>query len=170
MRKNIAIIGSREIPEAMVQEIQKVARGVLDRGDTVVTGGAWGADYRAMLAAHEQKAYNQLKVFLPQGIEGQRKYYQSKGEDIAAVELLKLLKIIQKRNSDAIETISKKFNRDTYGKSCLKRNQLIVGHADELHAFRNMESASEKNPTRPSGTQITVNLAKEKGMPIYQHQ
>lgn len=157
----VAIIGSREITQNMQDDIKHLTKKLLDNGKQIVTGGAWGTDFAVIKTAFENKKLNQLTIILPQGISGQISYYQEKGETIASEQIKSLFAEIVKKQPKVFQSIDEEYNPLKYGQCCLKRNALILQMVNKCYAFQNLASDSEKNSSRPSGTQHVLRLAEK---------
>ena len=162
----IAVIGSREVTLQMREDIRKIVRKLLKKDKSVVTGGAWGTDFEVVKTVFENDKLDQLFVILPQGIRGQYSYYQEKGNSIAAEQIRLLFTKIRKQRSQVFQVVEEKYNPRTYGQCCLKRNALIIQKVSRCYAFQKMNSASENNPARPSGTQYMLSLARSHGIEV----
>lgn len=154
--KWIAIAGGwRKTNSQIEQDVKRVVREIISRGDGVVSGGALGVDY---IATNEALLMNgQLKILIPSTLEVYRSHYFKRAEEEVVTReqaemLIAQLEEVKKRGFliEGTDTILSKeiyFNRITK----------IIESADELIAF---------HINQTEGTQDTINKAQKKGIPV----
>lgn len=155
--KWIAIAGGwRKTNSQVKEDVIKVVREIISRGDGIVSGGAQGVDYIATDEALKSEIGN-LKIIIPSTLDIYEKHYLKRAEEGVlsnerAKNLIIQLKEVKKRNclqegKDVIIDDSAYF----------RRINKIIQNADELIAFH-------INNTK--GTQYTIDKANEKGIPV----
>lgn len=160
--KWIAISGSwRIINKEVEQDVRKVVKYILARGDGIVTGGALNVDY---IATDEALKYDlsakRIKVFLPTTLEIYIRHYRKRAQEGVITErqaetLITQLEKIKKLDSSSLieNTTNKIVDRRVY----FERNTEVVKAADELVAFHINKSEGVAN---------TIEKAKKKGIPV----
>jgi len=163
--KWIAISGSwRKSNSRLEQDVRKTVRGILNRGDGIVSGGALGVDYFSTEEAlkFDPKA-QQIKVFIPASLKIYSDHYINRAKEGVitsrkAHQLIKQLKNLKAINPNAlVAAINKTVDQDTY----FERNSNIINQADKLIAFWVNESPGVKN---------TIDKAVNKGIPVEIHE
>jgi hypothetical protein len=154
--KWIAIAGGwRKTNSQVEQDVLKVVREIISRGDGVVSGGALGVDY---IATQEVLNLNgKLKIFIPSSLEIYEEHYFNRyNEGVITKEqaekLITQLKEVKKRGF-LVEGDEIILNKETYFNRIIK----IIESSDELVAF---------HINNTEGTQYTIDKAKEKGIPV----
>lgn len=146
------------------QDVRASVRGVLARGDGIVTGGATGVDYFAMDEAMQiDPAASQLQVIIPTDLKSYIYDYYTNWcmepvtkESIALLE--KLLERIKQASPKALlEMPYKSITQYHYD----LRNDEEIRHSDAVYAFQVNSS---------SGTQDTIVKSIKAGLPIELHQ
>jgi hypothetical protein len=162
MKKWIAIAGSWKTSDPKLEEdVRKEVRGLMGRGDGVVTGGALGVDYIATDEyLKKDPTASKLKIFLPCTVERYSAHYQKRAsEGVVTSEqaeaLIEQMHQVQLANPAAI--VENKTNEVIDKTAYFNRITDIVATADELLAFQvNMSE----------GTQDTIDKAKKRGIPV----
>jgi len=157
-----AISGSwRNINKKVKEDIQKVVREIIERGDGILTGGALGVDYFATQVVLDMNKVKQIKIFLPIKLSDFCKHYQKRAEEGVITQkqadmIVKQLKEIAEKNEDAIfdEHGYKEANTESY----YARNTKIVESSDVLYAFQVNDS---------KGTQDAIDKAKRLGKKVF---
>lgn len=163
--KWILFTGTWRLTNSEVEEdVRKVVREVLMRGDGVLTGGATGVDYFAMdeLLKHNPTA-SHLRVIIPARIEDYIEDYFTNWchEPITQKDinnLADILRHIKKINPASIlEMPYTKITQEHYN---LRHDQEVM-YSDEVHAFQVNES---------TGTQDTIDKSTKAGIPTTHHK
>lgn len=158
-----AISGSwRTTNEKLVEDITRIVKELVLRGDGIVTGGALGVDYIATQIVLEfGDPKKQLRLYLPIKLESFCKHYfkrakegviTEKQAEMVSLQLKKIEKIAP--NSIFDEWGFKEANIESY----YARNTKIVENCDELYAFQVNEG---------KGTQDAIDKAKRIGKPVH---
>ncbi|OGI71169.1 hypothetical protein A3B84_01395 [Candidatus Nomurabacteria bacterium RIFCSPHIGHO2_02_FULL_35_13] len=157
--KWIAIAGGwRKTNSQIEEDIKRVVRKIISRGDGIVSGGAQGVDYIATEEALKN-GYGQdcLKIIIPSTLEIYKNHYLKRAkEGVLTYErtekLITQLTEVKKRGclEEGKDTI---IENPAY----FRRIEKIIYEADELIAF---------HINKTEGTQYTIDKAKEKGIPI----
>ncbi len=163
--KKILISGSWRFQDNKLEElVRQTVRGILERGDEIITGGALGVDFWVLNEVLKLDQVDKVQVFLPSPLNCYKRHYLKRAtEDIItkkqAVDLIAQLKTLKKLNKHAlVETAGvTNLNQVAY----YARNSKEVYHADELIAFQVNQSL---------GTQDTIDKAKQKQIPVQVHQ
>lgn len=161
--KWVAISGSwRKTNQKLKEDVQKVVREIIKKGDGIITGGALGVDYYATEVVLEfGKVKEQLKVYLPIPIEDFcNHYYKRAKEGVITKEqaemIVKQLKKVFKINKNII------FDNFGYTKANIEsyyaRNTKIVENCDIFYAFQVNDS---------KGTQDAINKARKLGKKVF---
>lgn len=160
--KWIGISGSWRLTTPTIEEkVREVVRGIILRGDGIVTGGALNVDYFATDEALKHDPYaSRIRVYIPTTLEIYAAHYRQRArEEIItmqqAEDLIAQLTALRRANPQAlIENFSHTVvNMETY----YERITSIVNASDELIAFQvNMSS----------GVQDTIEKARKKGIPV----
>jgi hypothetical protein len=163
--KWILFTGTWRLTNTQVEEdVRAAARGVLARGDGIVTGGATGVDYFAMDEA--MKLYpdaSRLKVVIPALFKSYIYDYNTNWcmdpiTKDTVCELENLLQKIKDANPNAlIEMDNDVITQDHYN----LRHDEEVKISDEVYAFQVNSS---------SGTQDTIDKAINAGLPLTLHK
>lgn len=160
--KWIAISGSwRIINKEVEQDVRKVVKDILARGDGIVTGGALNVDYIAIdEALKNNPTAKKIKVFLPTTLEIYARHYHKRVQEGAITErqaetLTTQLEKIKKLDLFSLieNTTNKIVDRCAY----FERNTEVVKAADELVAF---------HVNKSEGVADTIEKAKKKGIPV----
>ncbi len=162
--KWIGICGTwRHTTRQIEEEVRRVVKEIISRGDGIVSGGALSVDY---FAADEALKLNpsasQIKVFIPSTLEIFAGHYRKRADEGVitheqAEQLIAQLTAIKNANPEAlVEGTHKVLNPETY----FDRITLIVAASDELEAFQVNKSA---------GVQDTIDKAERKGIPVELH-
>ncbi len=167
VRKWCGITGSwRHSNYHVRNDVKRIVKMILGRGDGIVTGGALGVDYYATDVVLEQgNPKYQLKVYLPTKVDDYLAHYgdcfdRPPEERVIdrqrAEELTNQLFEISRRFPEAIYDRSR-FSK-SHEKSYYDRNQKVVDASEELYAFHVDGS---------QGVQDTIDKAIVKGIPIH---
>lgn len=159
--KWILFTGTWRLTNAQVEEdVRGAAREVLARGDGIVTGGATGVDYFAMDEAMRlDPSASRLRVVIPASLGSYIADYYANWclEPITKqhiVRLAELLGKIKEANSEAlIEMPYDAITQEHYD----MRHDEEVARSNAVYAFQVNGS---------TGTQDTIDKAKEVGLPI----
>jgi len=160
--KWIAISGSWwKINKKVEQDVRKVVKDILARGDGIVTGGALKVDYIATDEALKQDlTAKRIKIFLPTTLEIYISHYRKRAQEGVITErqaktlITQLEKIKKLDSSSLIENI---INKIIDKRAYFERNTEVVKAADELVAFHINKS---------EGVADTIEKAKQKGIPL----
>lgn len=160
--KWIGITGSWRVKnQKVVKDVRRSVKSIILDGDGIVTGGALNVDSIALDEAlkHDPKA-KQIKIFLPVTLKLFSKHYRKRAKEGVitnkqAEKLISQLSELKKINSQALieNKENTKVNKETY----YQRNLEVVKYSDKLLAFQ---------VNRSTGTQNTIDKAKEKDIPI----
>ena len=161
------ITGSwRDSNSHLRNDVKRIVKWILRRGDGIVTGGSLGVDYYATdIVLEEGNPKNQLKIYLPNKIDEFLSYYGDcfdrlpKDRIISreqADEISKQLFEIHRRFPEVIYDRSR-FSK-SYERSYYERNQKVVDVSDELYAFHVDGS---------KGVQDTIDKAIVKEIPVH---
>jgi hypothetical protein len=160
--------GWRKTNQEIENKVRQVVRGIIRRGDGIVSGGALGVDSIALDEALklDPKA-ERIKIFLPTVLEKYSQHYRKHARlgnitTEQAENLISQLTRLKQINPKAlIENPDTNFTEETKKKMYYERNSKVVEVSDELVAFRIKTKASEGR-----GTADTIEKAKEKGIPV----
>ncbi|MDD5099020.1 MAG: hypothetical protein PHP35_01645 [Candidatus Colwellbacteria bacterium] len=160
--------GWRKVNSEIEEKVRENVKGIVLRGDGIVSGGALNVDYIALDEAlkHNPEA-DRIKIFLPTTLDKYAEHYRKharlgnitsqQAEDL--VNQLSRLKEI--RGSSLIENPNTDFTEENKKDRYYERNLEVVKASDELVAFHVKSELSEG-----LGTQDTIKKAKEKGIPV----
>ena len=157
--KWVAISGSwRKTNEEVENDVRQAVRGIIKRGDGIVTGGALNVDYFATDEALKvNPEAKQIKVCLPVTLELFSAHYRKRADEGVithqqAEELITQLTALKKANPSALIENEKNtiVDKDTY----YERNTKVMDLSNELYAFQVNDS---------EGVQNTVNKARDDG-------
>lgn len=164
--KWIAISGSwRRTNQEIENKVRDVVRGVMARGDGIVSGGALGVDYIATDEAIKQNPEaDRIKIFLPATLARYAAHMRRRAKEgvitvLQAESLIFQLKGLKKINKKAV--IEKRGTASIDKTLYYQRNSDIVASADELVAYRVRTKISEG-----LGTRDTIEKAKQKGISV----
>lgn len=157
-----AISGSwRLTNDSVKKDVEFTVKGILSKGDGIVTGGALGVDYFATQVVIENKAFNQIKIFLPISLDSFCNHYFRRAEEGVITKAQAELITKQLRT---IEKMNKKCIYDDFGfseaneTSYYARNTKIIDACKGLYAFQVNKS---------KGTQDAINKAKSLGKEVF---
>ena len=160
--KWVAISGSwRKINKEIEEKIRHTVRGVISRGDGVVSGGALNVDYIATDEALKlDLGAKKIKIFLPTTLEIYTTHYRKRAREGVitekkAEELIAQLTKLKQINPQAL--IENKENKIVNEETYYQRNSEVVRAADELVAFHVNESPGVRN---------TIEKTRQKGIPV----
>jgi len=160
--------GWRKTNKEIERKVREVVRGIFERGDAMVSGGALGVDCIASDEALKLNlAADRIKIFLPTTLEKYSEHYRKHARlgtitEKQAEDLITQLKTIKNVNPNAlIENPDTNFMEETKKKMYYDRNSRIVEASDELIAFQIKTRESEG-----LGTADTIEKAKKKGIPV----
>lgn len=160
-QKWLGVIGSRLITETIEQEIIKLVTEKMKSGNSIVTGGAPGADFiAARTALNIDPSGERIKIFLPTEQKIYMNYFNDRVSEgkITEPEITRLSLLLDKIKITNPDSIIENNNFTTANASSFhNRNNQIVDLADELLAF---------SVNNSSGTAYTIEKAKEKGIPV----
>lgn len=147
--KWIGIAGARSIIHDQVEpDIRQNVTSIFQKGNGVISGGAWGVDYIATDEALKHDPTGQrIKVIIPSDLKTYLSYFNKRasGNYITDEEVKKLfnqLDEVKRRNPESlIELTNEKVCRKTFH----SRNRAVVRESDELHAYQVNESNGTKN-------------------------
>ena len=157
--KWVAISGSwRKTNEEVENDVRQAVRGIIKRGDGIVTGGALNVDYFATDEALKvNPEAKQIKVCLPVTLDLFSAHYRKRADEGVithqqAEELITQLTALKKVNPSALIENKKNtiVDKDTY----YERNTKVMDLSNELYAFQVNDS---------EGVQNTVNKARDDG-------
>lgn len=150
--------------DSVENDVRAAAKEVLLRGDGILTGGATGVDYFAMHQALQvDPSATHLRVIIPARLDDYEKdYYANWLQDpITATDIKNLIMLLQKikaiNPSALLEMPYAVITQEHYD---LRSSQEVM-YADELYAFHVNAS---------TGTQFTINKARESGVPTTLHK
>jgi len=160
--KWIAISGSwRKINKKVEQDVRKVVKDILARGDGIITGGALNVDYIAIdeTLKNDPNA-KRIKVFLPTTLEIYAGHYHMRAKEGVIIEkqaedLISQLQLMKEINPSSLieDAVNKLLDRRAY----FGRNTEEIKAADGLVAF---------HVNRSEGVADTIEKAKKKGIPV----
>jgi len=165
--KWVAISGSwRKTNNKLKNDVERVVKEIISRGDGIILGGALGVDFIATCEVVRLNSnLNQLKIIIPGKLSVFAEHFQKRAKEGVitkkqAYNLVEQLNFIKKMNSSALTEIMEVKALDT--NSYYARNSKIITSADELIAFQVNKS---------KGTQDAINKARKKGIPttIYRY-
>ena len=157
--KWVAISGSwRKTNEEVENDVRQAVRGIIKRGDGIVTGGALNVDYFATDEALKvNPEAKQIKVCLPVTLDLFSAHYRKRADEGVithqqAEELITQLTALKKANPSALIENEKNtiVDKDTY----YERNTKVMDLSNELYAFQVNDS---------EGVQNTVDKARDNG-------
>lgn len=157
--------GWRRTNKKIEDDVRGIVRGIMERGDGIVSGGALGVDYIALDEAmkHDSLA-SRIKIFLPATLERYVKHYRKRAEEGAitvkqAEALVGQLTRVKEINPKAlIENLDNEIiDKENY----YKRNFDVAVASDELIAFRVKTEMSDG-----MGVYDTIEKAEGKGIPV----
>lgn len=132
------ITGSwRQTSTEVEQDVRKIVREVIERGDGIVSGGALNVDYFATDEALRAGATgHQLRIIIPSSLDQYARHYRTRAEEGVitneqAEDLITQLNEVRDKNG-LIEMNHTEMNIDTY----FDRNTAVVEASDELLAFQ----------------------------------
>ena len=163
--------GWRKVNSEIEGKVRSVVSAIIKRGDGIVSGGALNVDYIALDEAlkTDPKA-ERIKIFLPTTLKKYASHYRKHAKlgDITskqAEDLISQLTGLKKTDPGAlIENPDSNFNEENKKERYYERNSQVVDASDELVSFRIRTNASEG-----MGTADTIEKAKEKGIPVQEH-
>ncbi len=164
--KWVAISGGwRRTNKKIENEVRAVVREIIERGDGLVSGGALGVDSIALDEALKLNPQaDKIKIFLPTSLKIYAAHYRQRAREGVitgeqAEGLIGQLTDLKNGNPQALIENSENtiVDKETY----FQRNSAVVEAADELVAFHIKTELSEG-----TGTQDTINKAKQKGLPV----
>lgn len=158
--KWIAIAGAvagvhRKINSEIENNVRKVVREIIARGDGIVSGGALGIDY---IATDEALLVDgRMYITIPSTLESYCSYIFQLVKEVVITEeqaqqLAHQLAEVKKRGF-LVEGMDTVLNKDSFFNHIIK----IIDRADELVAFHINQS---------EGTQDTIDKARKKGIPV----
>ncbi len=164
--------GWRKVDSAIEGAVRTKVAEIMTAGDGIVSGGALNVDFIALDEAlkHDSKA-ERIKIFLPTSLQKYAEHYRKHAilGDITsqqAEDLISQLENLKITNPDAlIEKPDTNFTEENKKEKYYERNSEVVEASDELVSFRIRTDASEG-----LGTADTVEKAKEKGIPVEEHE
>jgi uncharacterized phage-like protein YoqJ len=167
--KWICISGSwRKTNEEIEEELRKIIREIITRGDGIVSGGALGVDYIATDEALQiNPRADKIKIIIPTTLEKYAEHYRKHAKlgnitKEQAENLIKQLSYIKEINPNSlIEDPDTNFTEENKKARYYERNTRAVEVSDEIIAFRVKTKESEG-----LGTADTVEKAKERGIPV----
>ena len=154
-----AISGSwRIINNKVKKDLEEIVKGIILKGNGIITGGALGVDYIATQVVLDYgNVKKQLKIYLPIKLEDFCMHYFKRADEGVitkeqAEQITKQLKEVKRISPKSIfdDTNYNKANIESY----YARNTSIIENCDELYAFQVNES---------KGTQDAINKAKKLG-------
>lgn len=163
--KWIAIAGSwRKTNKQVESDVRKTVENIILQGDGIISGGALGVDYFTLDEAMKiNPGCRKIKIFLPAKLDIFTKHFFKRANEGVithkqAKDLTIQLSNLKKINPKALieNRKNKVLNKETY----YARISQIIDKADELIAFQVNKS---------EGTQYTINMAKQKGIPVKKH-
>ena len=158
-----AISGSwRIINKKVKEDVTKVVKAIILRGNGIVTGGALGVDYIAtQIVLDFGKPEKQLRIYPPIKLNAFCKHYFKRAKE----------EVITPKQAEIITSQLKQVHKiapncifDEWGftqaniESYYARNTKIIENCDELYAFQVNNS---------QGTQDAINKAEEMGKPSH---
>ncbi len=160
--KWIAIAGSwRKTNKKVEADVRRIVRGIVQKGDAIISGGALGVDYFALDEVFKaDPTCKKVKIFLPSKLDIFTKHFFKRADEGVithkqAENLINQLNILKKINLQAI--IEDQENEIIDKEAYYQRIDQIITKADKLIAFQVNKS---------KGTQYTIDKAKEKGIPV----
>lgn len=160
--KWIGISGSwRNINIKLESDVRKIVKGIIKKGDGIISGGALGVDYFATEEALKlNPSADQIRIYLPTTLKMYFRHYKKRAKEGVitfkqADMLISQLGNLKRINKSSLieNKLSKKINKKTY----YNRNLKVINASNELVAFQVNKS---------EGTQDAINKAKQKGIPI----
>ena len=159
-----AISGTwRYTNEKVEQDVREIVRGIIENGDGIVTGAAYGVDSFAISEALKiDSTGKSIKSCIPVSPELYKKlFYKERFEEGNITEsqyeeMSDLLNKLILVNYDAF--IFDKDNKEVNKNTHFKQNDVIIDFCDELYAFQVNDS---------EGTQDAINKAKELEKPVH---
>jgi len=160
--------GWRKINSEIERKVRETVKGIILRGDGIVSGGALNVDYIALDEAlkHNPEA-DRIKIFIPTTLDKYAEHYRKHAKlgnitSQQAKDLINQLSRLKEVNGNAlIENPDTNFTEKNKKDRYYERNLEVVKASDELTAFHIKSELSEG-----LGTQDTINKAKEKGIPV----
>ena len=154
-----AISGSwRIINNKVKKDLEEIVKGIILKGNGIITGGALGVDYIATQVVLDYgNVKKQLKIYLPIKLEDFCMHYFKRADE--GIITKEQAEIITKQLKE-VKRISPKsiFDDTNYNKANIEsyyaRNTSIIENCDELYAFQVNES---------KGTQDAIDKAKKLG-------
>ena len=147
-------------------DVRLAARQVFERGDGLVTGGATGADFFALDEFIKLNPLcNRIRVFIPAHLDHfiadyRKNWKHSPITDVDIDNIATILKSIKERNPASVFEVRKDKGDISQADYDLRHNEEVT-FSDEVFAFQVNDS---------SGTQDTIDKAKEAGLPITLHK
>lgn len=161
--KWVAISGSwRKTNKEIENDVRKLVRDIISRGDGIVTGGALNVDY---FASDEVLKLNpeatQIKICLPVTLEKYAAHYRKRAQEGVithqqAKDLIAQLTALKRANPQAL--IENQENTVVDTRTYYQRNNRVVELSDELYAFQVNDS---------EGVQDTIGKTKAQGKPVF---
>jgi len=158
--KWVGVSGSwRATCAELEEDLKREVSEALAEGKGIVTGGALRVDFEATeIALRQYPDGSHIKVILPTTLKTYSAHYRKRADEGIithgqAEVLIGQLERVNKLGSLIVDARQNEVNVKTY----YLRNAEVVNASDELLAFQVNNS---------SGTQDTINKAKEKGIPV----
>ncbi len=150
--------------DAVERDVRAAAREVIERGDGIVTGGATGVDYFAMDEALQiDPTASRLRVIIPAYLDSYcHDYYTNWCTEPVTVDSIRALEVLLRtiRAVNPETLIEMPYDVITQEHYDLRHDE-EVKISDEVYAFQVNES---------TGTQDTIDKAKQSGLPIVVHK
>lgn len=160
--KWIGISGSwRKTNHQVEQDVRRITREIIGRGNGIVSGGALNVDYFATDEAlkFDRKA-EKIKIFLPAPLEIYAQHYRNRANEgiitkNQAEQLIKQLLRLQKINPASL--IENNYHQEVNEQAYYERNSAVIVASNKLIAFWVNKS---------EGTRDAIEKARQKRIPV----
>jgi hypothetical protein len=157
-----AIAGSwRKTNKKVEADVKRTVRKIIKKGNGIISGGALGVDYFTLdEAMRANPDCEKIKIILPAPLNIFTKHFFKRAKEGVitykqAKDLIIQLNTLKKINPEAL--IENQNNKIIDKNAYYQRIKQIIAKADSLVAFQVNKS---------KGTQYTIDIARQKGLPI----